>query len=331
MSTAWKYGNWIAGSWERLQRGRHILLGIEEWIFRERSEYQEVAIATVPDYGRGLFLDAVVEFLALDEFVYHESFALPPLLFHPSPKRVLIAGGGDGLALREVLRDPRVDEVVMVELDGLVIDACKAHLPELHRGSFDDERATILIQDIFPYLEGDPQPFDVILLDLLDAYDELAVGLYDDVLRLLRNALNPDGIVGGFGDLAWPHMTIRVPYQGLRRFFENVATHQAPINPTFEAKTRLSATFLLEKVLPTQVTSSGGGYRTRPQRVVTARAAGLTGDLRALVPEHFPYCFAMPRYVRDALDEELAPPSEGRRPVARSTARHGASRKPRHS
>ena len=299
MSTAWKYGNWIAGSWERLQRGRHILLGIEEWIFRERSEYQEVAIATVPDYGRGLFLDAVVEFLALDEFVYHESFALPPLLFHPSPKRVLIAGGGDGLALREVLRDPRVDEVVMVELDGLVIDACKAHLAELHRGSFNDERATILIQDIFPYLEADPQPFDVILVDLLDAYDELAVGLYDKVLRLLRNALNPDGIVGGFGDVARPHMTIRVPYQGLCRFFENVAMHQAPIN-TFGG----GYGFLLA--------SNAVAFHRTAAEVVTARAAALAGDLRALVPEHFPHCFAMPRYVRRDARRRVCPADPGR-------------------
>ena len=78
MSSDWKYGNWIAASWDRLHRGRHILLGIDNWIFRERSEFQEVAIARVPDSGKGLFLDAVVEFLEVDEFVYHESMSLPP-------------------------------------------------------------------------------------------------------------------------------------------------------------------------------------------------------------------------------------------------------------
>ena len=145
MSTDWKSENWIAASWDRLQNGRQLLLGIEQWIFRQRSEFQEVAIAAVPDYGRGLFLDAVVELLELDEFVYHESFALPPLLYHPRPRRVLIQGGGDGCALREVLRDPRVEEVVLVELDGLVIDACREHLKELHRGSFDDPRARKLV------------------------------------------------------------------------------------------------------------------------------------------------------------------------------------------
>ena len=52
MSSTWKYKNWIAASWDRLSPGRHILLGIEQWIFRERSPYQEVAIARVPEFGR---------------------------------------------------------------------------------------------------------------------------------------------------------------------------------------------------------------------------------------------------------------------------------------
>ena len=177
MSSAWMSENWTAASLDRLQRGRHILLGIEQWIYRERSEFQEVAIASVPEFGNGLFLDAVVEFLEIDEFIYHESVALPPLLFHPSPKRVLIEGGGDGLVLREVLRDPRVEEVVMVEIDALVSEAGKEHLKELHRGSFDDERAEILIQDVFPYLENSTKPCDGILVDLLDGYDQFAARL----------------------------------------------------------------------------------------------------------------------------------------------------------
>jgi len=295
MSSAWKYENWIAASWDKLHRGRHILLGVEEWVFRERSEFQEVAIARVPDAGKGLFLDAVVEFLELDEFVYHESVALPPLLFHPSPRRVLIEGGGDGLALREVLRDPRVEEVVMVELDPMVIEACREHLANLHRGSFDDARARILVQDVFPYLGTAPRPFDVILVDLLDGYDARSAQLYEKVLRLSRKALAPGGILGTFGDLAPPQMAIRGVHRSLSTLFDHVVLHRAAIE------------------------SFGGGYgfllasdtvnfAETPTAEILERASALAGDLLALTPEVFPACFAIPRYIARALENTAPPP-----------------------
>jgi spermidine synthase len=281
---------------DKLQRGRRILLGIEQWIFRERSEFQEVAVARVPDFGKGLFLDAVVEFLEIDEFVYHEHAALPPLLFHPSPKRVLIAGGGDGLVLREVLRDPRVEEVVMVEIDGLVIDACKEHLKELHRGSFDDPRARVLVQDVFPYLESSTEPFEVILIDLLDAYDADAVRLYENVLGLARRALTPGGVLGAFGDLAIPRMSITPVHRALTKRFERVALHRADV-PTFSG----GYGFLLA--------SDRVDFAATATDTILERAQSLSGDLRALTPRAFPGCFAVPGYLAEALDGAALAPS----------------------
>lgn len=297
MSSAWTSEKWIAASLDRLQRGRHILLGIDQWIFRERSDFQEVAIASVPELGKGLFLDAVVEFLAIDEFVYHENAALTPLLFHPAPKRVLIQGGGDGLVLREVLRDPRVEEIVLVEIDALVIEACREHLKELHRGSFEDPRATILVRDVFPYLESSPRPFDVILVDLLDTYDHTAVRLYENVLGLTHEALAPGGIVGAFGDLAMPRMSIAPVYRGLTRRFEHVVLHRADVQ-TFSG----GYGFMLA--------SDDVDFDAIATEVLLERVAGLTGELRALTPRAFPGCFQIPRYVLDALERAPEIPSE---------------------
>lgn len=296
MSSAWTSEKWIAASLDKLQRGRHILLGIDQWIFRERSDFQEVAIASVPEFGKGLFLDAVVEFLEIDEFVYHENAALAPLLFHPAPKRVLIQGGGDGLALREVLRDPRVEEIVLVEIDPLVIEACREHLKELHRGSFEDPRANILVRDVFPYLESSPPPFDVILVDLLDGYDEAAVRLYDNVLGLTRAALASGGIVGAFGDLAMPRMPIAPVYRGLVRLFEHVVLHRAGVQ-TFSG----SYGFMLA--------SNEVHFAETATELVEERAAALTGELLALTPRAFPGCFQVPRYVQSALERPHQPPS----------------------
>ena len=295
MSSVWKSKSWIAASSDHLHRGRHTLLGIEKWIFREQSRYQEVAIAEVPDFGKALFLDSVVEFATADEFVYHEAFALPPLLFHDAPKRVLIEGGGDGLALREVLRDPRVEEVVVVELDGLVVDACREHMADMHGGSFDNPRAMILIDDALSYLDASPPKFDVVLVDLIDGYDAASIELYEKALPLTRNALAPGAIVGGFGDLQQPLLPVRFTYRGLDRHFAHLAMHRAAIESFSGAYGFLLA-------------SDDVDFHQIPTALIEERASNLTGVTRSLIPSFFPACFALPHYLEEALKEQPPPP-----------------------
>ncbi|MDQ7030472.1 MAG: methyltransferase domain-containing protein [Ardenticatenia bacterium] len=193
MSNALKFENWIAASWDKSEPGIHLLYGITEWIHRRRSPYQEIVIARVEAFGVGLFLDAVVQLLEADEFVYHEHLVLPALLYHPAPRHVLILGGGDGLALREVLRDPRVESVVMVELDGHVVEVCEEHLAPLHRGSFADPRAQIIIGDARDYLVEAPRHFDVVIVDLVDPYGAEGMALYEEVITSVRRVLAPQG------------------------------------------------------------------------------------------------------------------------------------------
>lgn len=289
MSSEWKYGNWIAASWDRRERGRNTLLGIDEWLFRKRSDFQEVAIARVPDRGEGLFLDALVQFLEIDEFVYHEAFALPPLLYHPRPERVLIAGGGDGLALRETLRDPRVEEVVLVEIDRMVIDACREHLPRLHRGSFDDPRSKICVGDALAYLESSPRLFDVVLIDLLDGYDRPAIEILRRAIGHARKAMRPGAILGAFGEISLPELPLQPVYRELSRQFQQVAVHQAAIE-SFAG----SYGFVLA--------SDAVDFVRAPAEPFRERASALMGDSRSLVPEVFPHCFHLPLFVRQALE-----------------------------
>jgi spermidine synthase len=297
MSRPWTSGNWIAASWDRLHRGRHLLLGVEQWLFRERSEFQEVAIARVPDFGKTLFLDAVHEIVEADEFVYHEAVALPALLHHPAPERVLIAGGGDGLVLREVLRDPRVERVVLVELDALVIEACREHLADIHCGSFDDPRAGVIVGDALAYLETPPELYDVVIMDLLDPYERFAVELFQSALPLAKAALSPGGIVATFGEVAMPHLPVRPLYQALERLFAHVAMHRETIESFAGAYGFLLASNAID-------------FTAAPEEPFRERAAALTGPLRSLVPEAFPSCFVLPPYISDARRAPAPPPPE---------------------
>jgi spermidine synthase len=103
-----------------------IRFAVEGVVTRERTDFQDLAIFDSPGFGRVLALDGIVQLTEADECVYHEMIAHVPLLAHGQARRVLVIGGGDGGTVREVLKHD-VDEVVTVELDRQVVEACREH------------------------------------------------------------------------------------------------------------------------------------------------------------------------------------------------------------
>jgi spermidine synthase len=142
--------------------------GIVKVVHSQRSEFQQIDIFDTEEYGRMLVLDGKVQSTLKDEFIYHESLVHPIMLAHPEPKRVLIIGGGEGGTLREVLRHPSVESVVMVDIDAAVIEGSRKHMPALSGGAFEDSRAEIVIGDGRRYIEGRGRNFDAIIVDVTD-------------------------------------------------------------------------------------------------------------------------------------------------------------------
>ncbi len=142
-----------------------ILHSLKEIIYTEQSPYQRIEIIHFGNLGRCLLLDGKMQSSEVDEFIYHEALVHPVMLLSESVNRVLIAGGGEGATLREVLKYP-VNEVVMVELDESVIKIAKQYLPEWSNGAFDDPRVKLIIDDARSYIEKTKNYFDVIIIDL---------------------------------------------------------------------------------------------------------------------------------------------------------------------
>ncbi len=167
-------------------------ISIERTIFDKKSEYQRVEIVDAGFYGRVLIIDGIFMTSDNDEHFYHEMLVHPTLVSAPSIERVLIIGGGDGGTAREVLRHPEVKEVVMVEIDGVVVEACKEHMPKL--GAWDDPRLDLRIGDGIAYVkQADVGPFDVVLLDSTDPVGP-AKGLFNvDFYRDVKRVLAPNG------------------------------------------------------------------------------------------------------------------------------------------
>jgi len=284
MPIALRYERWSAASWDRSDPGRHVLLGVERWVCRQRSRFQQIAVAELPDYGRALFLDGLVQFTASDEFVYHEHLVRPALWSHPAPRRALVLGGGDGLALRELLADPRLERAVLVELDGAVIEVCREHFVPLHGNSFDDPRVEIVSGDARDYLEESDDRFDLIVVDLVDPYALDGIRLYDEIMGQARAALAPGGVLTTHGESPEPpnHCALRV-FALLARTFPHVALHRAGIQ-SFSKEWG----FLLA--------SDARDFEAAPISVQWARSA------RAVVPERYPAAFRLPPFMQAQLD-----------------------------
>lgn len=137
-------------------------------LFRKKSDYQKVEVYDTYAYGKLLTLDGMVMTTDRDEYVYHEMITHVPLQAHKNAKRVLIIGGGDGGAAREALKYDNIEEVVLVEIDDVVVEAAKLHFPKLAT-SFDNPRLTLKIEDGIEYVKNCPDnSFDLVIVDSTD-------------------------------------------------------------------------------------------------------------------------------------------------------------------
>ena len=169
----------------------------DEVIFSKASPYQKIVLTRWKDDWR-LFLNGNLQFSTMDEYRYHEALVHPALSGHPAPRTVLILGGGDGLAAREVLRDGRVEKVTLVDLDPMMTKLFTEHaaLSALNGGSLSDARTTVVNADAYRWLEKNDRRYDVVIVDFPDPSNYAVGKLYTTAFyRLLSRRLAPGAIV----------------------------------------------------------------------------------------------------------------------------------------
>ncbi len=169
----------------------------DDIIFSKRSKYQEIVLTRNGNDFR-LYLDGSLQFSSIDEYRYHEMLVLPSLsLAGKHNKRVLVLGGGDGLAVKEALRFGGVESVTLVELDEYMVNLAKNNpsLRMINDSSLLDERVKIVIGDAYDFLRTRKDKYDVIIADFPDPHDETISKLYTvEFYRMVKNDLAPGGV-----------------------------------------------------------------------------------------------------------------------------------------
>ncbi len=174
-------------------------LFMDNIIYAKSSSYQRIVV-TKGKTGYALFLNGNLQFNSFDEYRYHEALVHPAFAaFNGRPKRVLVLGGGDGLALREIEKYPSVEFIQIVDLDPDMTNISYAvpALGELNKHSFDDPRVHLTNGDAFVWLDSvKTEPFDIAIVDFPDPNNFALGKLYTTrFYNLLKNKLKPDSSV----------------------------------------------------------------------------------------------------------------------------------------
>ncbi|MBT3351736.1 MAG: polyamine aminopropyltransferase [Nitrospinaceae bacterium] len=265
--------------------GCGLTLRVKRSLFSGKSDFQDIQIFDTEDYGRMLVLDGAIQTTERDEFVYHEMIVHTPLCTHPNPKRVLIVGGGDGGCVREVLRHPEVEQVTLVEIDGMVVDLCREYLPKIS-GKLGDPRVEVRIEDGVKFVRNHKKAFDVIIVDSTDPVNMASPLTRVPFFRAAKEALRLGGLYccQSQGPLFEARGMRRVA-RTIRKVFPDAAHYWAHV-PTYPGGVWCFA-----------IASKSG---KRPERV-EPRPLPKGVETRYYTSELHQAAFALPQYVQELL------------------------------
>jgi spermidine synthase len=199
-----------------------LTVGVKKLLFSRRSEYQLVEVYETDTWGNLMTIDGMVMLSERDEFVYQEMLSHVALFTHPSPRRVLMIGGGAGGTAREVMKHPSVGSVDMVEIDRTVVEASKEFLPGV--GDFDNPKLNLIYADGISFVREVSDPYDAIIIDGSDPVGP-AEGLFEkEFFGYCRDALAENGVLTAQTESPWVasyHPSIRNAARSLGDLFRH--------------------------------------------------------------------------------------------------------------
>lgn len=168
----------------------------DQVILSKVSKYQRIVVTRWKDDIR-LYINGRLQFSATDEYRYHEALVHPAASLLPSRSQILVLGGGDGLAARELLKYDDVESITLVDLDAMITDLARtdAMLRQLNKAALQHPKVKVVNQDAQQFLQTTVQRYNLIIIDLPDPNDEALVSLYSETFyRLVKRHLAASGL-----------------------------------------------------------------------------------------------------------------------------------------
>jgi spermidine synthase len=202
---------------------------VESVLYKAKSKYQEILVIENAYFGKMLILDGIVQLTERDEFFYHEMLTHVAMHAHPEPCRVAVIGGGDGGAVREVLKHGTVEKIYFVEIDEEVVKISRQFFPTLSSG-MDDPRVELKVMDGADFIREHSEGMDVIIVDSTDIIGFARSLFTEDFFRSVHKALSPAGLFVTHSESIHFHLDIVMEVQQiLKRAFPLVHLYTAPI------------------------------------------------------------------------------------------------------
>jgi len=202
---------------------------VEKILYKGKSEFQEIMVIENPHFGKMLILDGVVQITEKDELFYHEMLTHVAMHAHPNPKKVIVIGGGDGGAVREVLKHESVEKVYFVEIDEEVINVSRKYFPTVACG-VDDKRVEIKCMDGAEFVKARAGDIDAVIVDSTDIIG-FAKSLFTvEFFKSVKDSLTDEGMFVTLSESLHFHKDIVVDVQeAMKLIFPIVDLYTAPL------------------------------------------------------------------------------------------------------
>ena len=207
---------------------------VHKHLFTAQSEFQRIDIFESLEFGKFLTLDGLMMVTEKDEFIYHDMIVHVPMATNPKIKKVLVIGAGDGGTVRELTRYESIEQIDMVEIDKLVVDACKEFIPQT-ASKLDDSRVNIFYEDGLKFVRSKQNEYDLIIVDSTDPFGP-GEGLFTkEFYGNCFNALRENGIIVNQHESPYYEryaQSMKRAHKRIEEFFPICRVYQAHI-PTY--------------------------------------------------------------------------------------------------